>query len=111
MGVAAGTRRMDKIAGLTALLLQMRACEGYGRPAQQSARLRGEPMKPYGGYRGFIGGASFLRLTAVLLLHAAGIGVPLHLTPSQGPAADPRDADPTLGPVPHHVPLHFGLFH
>jgi hypothetical protein len=33
-GVAPETRRIDKITGPTAPLLQVRACGGYGRPAQ-----------------------------------------------------------------------------
>src|SRR5438105_2913137 len=37
-GVAPETRRIDKIIGPTAPLLQARACGGYGRPAQQFGR-------------------------------------------------------------------------
>src|SRR5258706_11138531 len=101
MGVAAGTRRMDKIAGLTALLLQMRAWEGYGRPAQQSARLRGEPMKPYGGYRGFTGGASLVCLPPFRRPPKATMAAPPPLTSLPPRPPEAAAAPPPGAPGPH----------
>jgi hypothetical protein len=86
IGVASETRRGDKITRLTALLLQMRACEGYGRLTQRSVRLRGGPMKSYRGYSGFVGGLSSLCRPSLRRLQASAIALLLLLPLGAGTA-------------------------
>jgi hypothetical protein len=81
IGVAARTRGTDKIAGLTVLLLQMRARDGYGRPAQQPGRLRGGPVKPHGGYRRFVDGLSLLCRPSLRRLQATATALLLLILP------------------------------
>src|SRR5260370_10558681 len=82
MGVATETRSVDKILRLTAPCCRCEHARTTLQPAQQAVWLQGGPMKPFGGYRGFVVGLSFLcrpwlralQATAITLLLVLPIG-------------------------------------
>ncbi|WP_249129967.1 hypothetical protein [Bradyrhizobium sp. AUGA SZCCT0283] len=91
IGVAAETRRVDKLRVLTLPLLQFRARGRYGRPETLLSPSRGA-MKPYRGDTGFVGWPSFLRQASRRRLQTIAIAVLLLLPIGASPARAMKDS-------------------